>query len=121
MPIYSYSTKDGSKVHELMQSVSEPRPATITIDGEVYERDVRLDWCGKTVSSHACYPYACDALGVAPDQRQAAYEESVKAGAPTQFTASGQAIIENKKQRRDLARSLGLHDRNAGYSDPTPD
>jgi len=120
MPIYSYSTKDGSKVHELFQPMGEKRPATITIDGEVYERDVRLDWC-KNATSHACYPYACDALGVAPDQRQAAYEESVKAGAPTQFTESGQAIITDKKQRRVLARSLKLHDRNAGYSDPTPD
>ncbi len=70
------------------------------------------------------YPYLSDAMGVGATQIKDAYEASVRAGVPTQFVEHGRmagaAEIMSSKHKRDLAHSLEMYDRNAGYSDPTP-
>jgi hypothetical protein len=66
------------------------------------------------------WPMVSDAAGVSPSQIKEAYEASVKAGVPTQFNAEGQAIFHSPRHRREYLRSIGMFDRNAGFSDPTP-
>lgn len=87
-------------------------------------------WCGATVDSatvvtervqvagvggQAGWPMKSDALGVHPNQRQAAYEESVRLGVPTQFDRVGRAVLTDKSHAYKFRRVLGYFDRN-GFS-----
>ncbi len=71
--------------------------------------------------SSACWPMKSTAMGVHPSQRKDAYEESVKIGVETQFDGQGDAVFESAGHRKRYCRAKGVHDKNAGYSDPTPD
>lgn len=83
-------------------------------------------WCGATVDSSTAvtqrvqvagvggesgWPMKSDALGVHPNQRQHAYDESVRLGVPTQFDRVGRAILTDMQHRRKFSRALGYHDR----------
>ena len=64
------------------------------------------------VGGKAGWPVLSDAMGVHPDQRQEAYEESVALGVPTEYNSKGQAVVTSESHRRKLAKGLQLHDRN---------
>ena len=61
------------------------------------------------------YPILSDALAVHPDQRQEAYDHSVKSGVPTEFARDGRAIIRDAAHRRQYLKRYGFHDRNSFY------
>jgi len=119
MTTYSYSTEDG-EVFEREYAMGE-HPGSIKVSGgRVANRDLRAD-LSKTSTCPGNWPKTSDAMGVAPSQVKEAHEASVAAGCPTQFDRNGSAILTSPGHKRKLARSLGMHDRNAGYSDATPD
>ena len=60
-------------------------------------------------------------LGVEPSQIPEAVAHAEFCGVPTDFNPeNGDAILRNPKHRAALSRTLKIHDRNAGYSDPSP-
>lgn len=79
------------------------------------------DQCpGAQVAAPATWanPILSDAMGIHPDQRQEAYEHSVRHGVPTAFTQDGRAILTSRQHRRDYARLIGMRDLDGGYGDP---
>jgi hypothetical protein len=82
-------------------------------------------WCGASVETKqlhgrsvvagiggkAGWPIHSDALGVLPEQRQEAYEESVRNGVPTQFDSKGCAILTDAQHAKKMRRSVGMFDR----------
>ncbi len=63
------------------------------------------------------YPFASDALAEHPDNVQAAYELSVKAGIPTQFDGDGRPILTSRAHKRDYCKLQNVFDRDGGYGD----
>jgi len=84
------------------------------LKGILSERRMR---CGMLPT---CWPMHSDALGVHPDQRKEAYEESVKMGVPTRFDDDGCAILTGPGHRKRYAEANGMFDRNGGFGDPSP-
>lgn len=64
------------------------------------------------VTGKAGWPMKSDGMGVHPDQREEAYNESVSLGVPTQFDEKGFAVLADPQHRLKLAKALKLHDRN---------
>lgn len=89
------------------------------VDSFAMRRDYQADFGGK----HPCgtYPFASSAAGVHPDEVAAMREIDKKAGVPTDYDSDGDPIMRSRVHRKNYCRVHGLHDRNAGYSDPVPD
>lgn len=117
MPQYFFRCNCGWADSAFMTMDESKKRLQCKLCGKIAERDFIAEHMG-TVHIPGNWPMESDALGVHPSQRQAAYEHSVRAGCPTQFTKDGCAILTSPGHRRKLAESLGMYDRNAGYSDP---
>ncbi len=59
----------------------------------------------------SCWPMLSDGVGVHPTQRQAAYDESVRLGVPTQYDSTGRAVINDPGHHKRLLKALGMVDR----------
>jgi hypothetical protein len=64
-----------------------------------------------------CWPIESMAVGVHPDQIPEAVAHSRSRGVPLEFTADGKAILTDRGHRREVLRTLGMHDNNGGYGD----
>lgn len=118
MPFYSYTTLEGRTVERKFRMGKAPRSISMG-DGTQAFRDIVADFNGRRAIC-STYPFTSDAAGVHPSQVAAARAQSVKDGVPLQFTKDGAAVFESASQRRKYLKSVGLYDRNAGYSDPAP-
>lgn len=125
MPSYCYKQKDGDKEYDLICNNAEREEMEkecfashaikgIDINGEVFVRDFRKEWCGAKFHC-ASYPYNSDVLGVdgSPESINKAREESIRIGVPTDFTDTGEAVITSALHRKKLAEGLGYYDRNS--------
>jgi hypothetical protein len=116
---YSYTTSSG-KIVDLRFPCGEA-PQTFTMpDGETVTRDVAYE-VAKGGHSSGNWPMYSDAMGCNPDQIPEMAEHSVRVGVPTQFDDQGRAILTSPRHRKEYGMAIGLYDRNAGHSDPTPD
>ena len=65
------------------------------------------------------WPMESDSMGVNPDQIASAMEADAKHGIHVEYNKeTGAAKYENAAQRKQHCESLGMVDRNGGYSDP---
>jgi len=64
-----------------------------------------------------CWPMESMALGVHRDQIAEARAFSESRGVPLNFTPDGKAILTDRGHRRDVLRTLGMHDNDGGYGD----
>jgi len=64
------------------------------------------------------WPLCSDAVGVHPQHRRAAYEDSVRQGVPTEFNEQGQAVFHSRSHRKRYCRAIGYRDLDGGYGDP---
>jgi hypothetical protein len=113
--IYCYETLDGEVV-DLEFPMGEQPDDVLLEDGRLVTRSFQAE--GRSISTvPSNYPRESDAMGVAPSQVKEAYEASVAAGCPTQFTRDGSAVITDAKHETALARSLDLNQRNGGWND----
>lgn len=118
MPTYVYRFKDTGETVERVMTIREMerfkrRPR---IDGRAVERCLEIEHAGFAVTP-SCWPMKSEAAGVHPTQVADAYEEAKRNGVPTDFTKDGRAIFRDRDHRRRYLKSIGLHDRNGGYSD----
>lgn len=76
---------------------------------------------GGSIPQHKAkgWPLHSDAMGVHPDQCQAAYEESVRHGVPTEFDKEGRAIFNDRRHRNAYLQMKGFFDKDGSYGDPT--
>jgi hypothetical protein len=86
--------------------------------GSDAERDIVAEQQTNSIYTHpGNWPMKSDAAGVHPDQIPEAYAKSVKDGVPTQFTKDGQAIFTSRGHRARYIKTIGMIDRDGGYSD----
>lgn len=85
----------------------------------VMNRDFKTDF-GRQFHGDT-YPYASSALGVHPDEVKHRMKFDRDMGVPTEYNSEGDPIMRSAAHRRQFCRAYGVHDRNAGYSDPVPD
>jgi len=123
MPMYEF-TKESGEVVPLMLSFSEfdkrVKDGKITLDdGTVASYSWDQHKLMSTVPS--CYPMVCTAAGVHPAQIREHTEHLRKMGAGfVEHTRDGDLVFQDKGQRKRVLECLGMFDRNAGHSDPTP-
>jgi hypothetical protein len=95
-------------------------PATVIICGDRYKRDIPAEWEGRRIKN-ACWPKKSDALGVLHSQVGEAAEHLADNGVPTQFCqdGTGRCIVESNQHQNRIMEVLGIHDRDACYSQRT--
>jgi hypothetical protein len=65
-----------------------------------------------------CWPLYSDALAVHPKQIREAMKRDRAHGIASEYNPSdGRMILKDRGQRRDVMRSLGIHDNEGGYGD----
>ena len=123
MPAYQFLTSD-NEVVELHMTISEHgkrvKNDTIILDDG---RTAKTDWSAYSFISTvpANFPMVSTAAGVHPAQIKEHMDHLRKMGCgQVNHTRDGDVIFEDKSQRRKVCEALGLYDRNAGPSDPTP-
>ena len=119
MPTYCYASKDGL-FHVERFFPMERQPRWLTIRGHRLYRDIAAEQA-KTPHFPANWPMFSEAMGVLPKQIPAMREALTKRGVNADFTPDGRIKLESPAHRRQVARALGFHDKNAGFSDPVPD
>lgn len=121
MPTYCYRTKDG-RLHELVMSIGEmerrqkPGGVIQLDDGRMAHRDYKAEFAS-TPEPSSCWPMASDAAGIHPSQIPEYKAEMKKHGVSAEFKSDGRMVFRDRAHRRQCLRALGMHDRNAGYSD----
>jgi hypothetical protein len=121
MPVYCYRRRDNGEIVELTMTVAQMEVAegadhaVECEDGVIADRDITAEHIKTQEAS--CWPQYSDAIGVHPDQRQAAYEASVREGVPTRYDREGRAILTSRSHRRKLLKAKGLVDHDGGYGD----
>lgn len=66
------------------------------------------------------WPMNCEASGCHPSQVGEFTKMMSDEGVPTDFTPDGRAIYTSRSHRRKALKVRGMHDKDAGYSDPVP-
>lgn len=73
-------------------------------------------------SRPSCWPMKSDSLGINPDQIDAQMAADKGHGIYIEYDReTGQAVIPDAKTFKKVCVANGIHHRNAGYNDATPD
>jgi hypothetical protein len=124
MPTYCYREDGTDELVELTMSVAEmlaledEHHHVLLPSGKTGRRDFGAEGAKRTPPGN--WPQVCQIDGVHPSQVKEAQAESVRIGAPTQFTRDGHPIFNSPHHRKRYYEGIGMYDRNAGYSDPLP-
>ena len=121
MPIYCFKCPACGQTRQISLSMSRRGELQLCEnDGFAMNRDIRAEAAGFNHKA-GNWPMESDAAGVAVDQVDQAAREMARQGCPTDFNPdTGAAIFTGPAHRKKACEIIGLHDRNAGYSDPTP-
>ncbi len=123
MPVYEFKTDDGELVDLSMSFKDHDRRVK---NGQIKLSDGRTAktyWGGmssiSTVPSN--YPMVSSAAGVHPGQIKEHMDHLRSQGCgQVNHTKDGDIIFESKGQRKKVLETLGMFDRQGGYSDPQP-
>lgn len=118
MPVYCFKCKECGRTEEVVRT-SEDRDKELSCNdcATLMKRDWRAQFVGFRPTP-GNWPMLSDAMGVNVDQIPAALEANRRAGSTVTYDHEGRAILESPGQRKHHAKLMGLHDNNAGYSDP---
>lgn len=127
MPRYTFMADDGDCFDQFYVSAANA-PDEIVQNNKTYIRQLNFgsyvqvkngrDAGGKPCST---WPMESEALGVAPQDAPRAMAEDRRLGVPTDYSREGNPIFNSAKHRKQWCKAHGYHDRNAGFSDATPD
>lgn len=129
MAVYEFRIEDTGEVVEVFMAFDEygqrVKDDMITLDDGQTAKRV---WSAAVSKNHrsiaTCpgnYPQISYASGVHPSQIKEQQAALKAAGVrTTHYTKEGDPIFEDKNHRREALTAMGLFDRNAGFSDPTP-
>jgi hypothetical protein len=123
MPMYEF-TKDSGEVVPMMLSFADfdkrVKNGKITLDdGEI----ASYSWDQHKLNSSypSTYPMVSYSCGVHPAQVREHTEHLRAMGCGfVEHTKNGDVVFNDKAQRKKVCEALGMFDRNAGPSDPTP-
>lgn len=117
MPVYTFKNEDGGPV-ELFLTVAEygrkVKDGVLVKDGKRLTRDLMADVPGGQTTG---WPIYSDALGVHPKQIKDQSQRMAALGVPTEFKADGRMVLRDRAHRKQVLRSLGYRDNDAGYGD----
>ena len=118
MPTYCFVTQDTNEPVEMFLTVSEcqslkTKDGWKLPDGRMANRDHAAEMNGQKAGEHRGWPLLCEAGGVPIKQREWAIEKCKKAGVPTNFTKSGDAVITSPSHYKKYLKVMGLHDRSS--------
>lgn len=107
------------KKQEVVRSMSESDlPVLCDKDGFVMDRNFSAELGPQRHGD--IWPMESYAAGVHPKQIPEMREFDKKNGVPTDYSEDGDPILRGPGHRKKYCEAHGLHDRNAGYSDPVP-
>lgn len=118
MPTYTFTNQSGQRIERFMSVAEYERTVKdgVLSDGDqTLTRDYGADTFGGTPAEG--WPLLSTAMGVHPDQREWAYNDSCAKGVPTQFAADGRAIFTDRNHRARFLKAHGFRDNDAGYGD----
>lgn len=130
MPIYVFQHRETGEVIEQFLTFSQHerrvRKGVIKIKGEVYEAVVTGGIMSRMSSKErgrsgpgSTYPMKSAATGVEVHQIPEAMAHDRENGLKVDYDPkTGDAIYTSRGQRKKHVESLGMYDRNGGYSDP---
>lgn len=123
MPIYEFQTDDGEIVEVVLSFKDFDKRVK---DGVIQLNDGRsaryfFNPRSGISTIPANYPMVSSAAGVHPGQIKEHMDHLRKMGCgQVDHTKDGDIIFRDKAQRKKVCETLGLFDRNGGYSDPQP-
>ena len=117
MPIYCFICDECESTKEFQRTIAKRNDLVKCGCGQDMRRDLQAEHGGHRASP-GTYPMESDALGVHPDQIAEQQKFDAAHGVAADFTKEGAVVFRDKKHRREYCRVQGVHDRNAGYSDP---
>ena len=92
-------------------------PKTVSVGGKCYMRNIPAEWDGRHDADP--YPKLSDALGVLGSQASEASKHLHEQGVPTEFTSDGRCVVRSNSHQNRIMEALGMHDRDACYSQRT--
>lgn len=119
MPMYQFVTEDGY-THTIFMTMGaydkKVKNGNLKLeDGRIGTQRVSLG------RKNTGWPMESDAAGVDPTQIPEAGAELAAAGVSADFNPNtGAMIFESRGHRAQCLKAIGMHDRDAGFSDPTP-
>ncbi len=119
MAIYCYTNK-GDTIERQYPMGKAPR--RLRHKGKIYYHDIVAEQSSVGRGRKDTWPMRCAASGVDASQAVEATKAVKEQGfSGVTFDArTGDAIYESRRARKEYVSATGLHDRNAGYSDPVP-
>lgn len=129
MAVYEFRVDGTDDVVEVCMSFDQycirVKDDVITLDDG---RTAKRVWSAAASQNHrsiaTCpgnYPMVSYAAGVHPAQIREQQAVLKAAGVrTTHYTKDGDPVFEDRRHRKEVCEALGLFDRNAGHSDPTP-
>lgn len=120
MPAYCFKCESCGNSESITRTMDKSdMPLACSKCGKGMTRDYPAEAPGRRARCDT-YPFASDALGGHPDDRAALTQEAIAFGVPTEINSAGNPIMRSASHRKKYCNALKIHDRNAGYSDPTP-
>lgn len=123
MPVYVLE-RDGRSEHRYLTwaefDAAKQPDGTLLLGGETYSVDVGAQARGFRHTPSA-WPKKCLASAVQPHQVAEAQSAFARAGVRVEFDRDGVPTYESRSHRRAALASIGLFDRDGGYSDPDPE
>jgi len=123
MPTYEFERlADGRRV-EVVLSIAELTERTDE-DGAITLEDgakAKRVWGVFRTQEPGAWPMASEAAGCHPSEVGEYMDVARKRGVPTSFTADGRPIFRSREHRKRFCKAFGFFDKDAGYSDATPD
>jgi hypothetical protein len=124
MPTYCYR-KESGEIIEVTMTIDEMERKQngsdfIMINGEKAKRDIVAEQSGY-IPTYETWPRESDAAGTSPSQIPEEIAYAKKHGVNVSFTPDGRVVFPDRKTERQYCALHGLYQRNAGYSDATPD
>lgn len=121
MPTYCYKCEFCLRAKDAFRTVAGRTRRPQCKCGKRMVRDFAAEMGSVSVTPPGNWPMESTAMGCNPSEVARMEAHSCEAGVPTHFNKeTGDAILTDSAHRRKYAQVCGLHDRNAGYSDPTP-
>lgn len=123
MPMYSYTSKDGTETTQKFFHMGKaPKALMVEKDGrfESFHRDVAAEWSGRRDVTTATWPQVSLSNAVAPGDVKRAIEIDARLGVPIGYNKRGLAVFDSRAQKQRWLKAHRRVDHDAGYGDPAP-
>ena len=115
MAVFCYISEDGTAAGERFVRPGKTPPRFIVIGGKRCYRDLQAEQSGMR-GGLGCWPMCSNAIRYLPSRKQEYEQLMASHGVTATLNERGQAVIESNQHRNEIMKVLGVHDKDAGYS-----